>query len=144
MLDLKLSLLFYLVNAPKNRVFLVPLPTSLPRQAELFFLLFSLFSVGFQSCWFSACTRQAGMSSVLAFMHLAWHPLCVAVDTFALHFLKVRKRGSWGEGVREGVFALWFSTEACGRAAARPLTAQHKNVRSATSRAEKNHIACKD
>lgn len=82
---------------------------------------------------------------MLAFMHLAWHPLRVTVDTFALHFLKVRKRGSWGEEMREGVFALWFSPEACGRAAARPVRAQLKNdSRSAVSRAEKNHIVCKD
>lgn len=72
-------------------------------------------------------------------------PLCVTVDIFVFHFLKVRKRGSWGEGLREGVFALWFSPEACGWAGARPVRAQLKNdSRTAISGADKSHIACKD
>lgn len=70
--ELKLSLQLYLVNPPKNRVFLASLPTSLPSQAELFFLLFSLWTS--RAAGFQLVQGQAGMSSVLAFMYLACNP----------------------------------------------------------------------
>lgn len=91
--ELKLSLQLYLVNPPKNRVFLASLPTSLPSQAELFFLLFSLWTS--RAAGFQLVQGQAGMSSACFYVP-GMQSLCVTVDTFALLFLKARK-GAAGE-----------------------------------------------
>lgn len=81
-----------------SRALLAQLPTTLPRQAELFFLLFPLWisDAEDQRCYILACPRTTRGELSACLYVSSTQPLHVTLGRLALLYLKLRK-GSAGE-----------------------------------------------